>query len=118
MPMSSRIKAFVAYLFLALGAILILLISRDDRYSAFHARQSIALTLVAILAPLVWAPIAYVVSFIPFAGPILASASFGLVIALGMVLTIVWLIGMMHALRADADPLPFVGGVAARWLGA
>ena len=47
MSMSSRIKAFLAYLFLALGGVIVLLLSKNDRYDAFHARQSIALTIVA-----------------------------------------------------------------------
>ena len=118
MSIGSRIKAFLAYLFLALGGILILLISRKDGFAAFHARQSIALTIVAILAPIIWAPVAYVVGFIPFAGPLLASASFALVIALFIVLIVVWIIGMVRALRAEMSPLPFVGGLATRWLGA
>ena len=118
MSMSSRIKAFLAYLFLALGGVIVLLLSKNDRYAAFHARQSIALTIVAVLAPIIWAPIAYVIGLIPFVGPLLSSSSFALVIALFIVLIVVWIMGMVRALRGEVSPLPFVGGVATRWLGA
>ena len=70
MSMSSRIKAFLAYLFLALGGIDHTAYQQNDRFAAFHARQSIALTIVAILAPIIWAPIAYVIALHPLCWPV------------------------------------------------
>lgn len=115
MPFGSRIKAFLAYLFLAVGGLIILLFNRKDRFAAFHARQSVLLTVVAILGPLVWVLCAYPVSFIPFVGPILASASFALVIALFMALIIAWIVGMVFALRAQPKFVPFFGELTKRF---
>lgn len=117
MPLSSRIKAFFAYLFLAVGALLVLLFSRKDRFAVYHARQSIVITVVAIAAPVVWAVPAYLVAFIPFVGPILAAASFTLVIAAFIALFVAWVSGLVYALQAAPKPVPFFGDLAKRWMG-
>lgn len=118
MPMSSRVKAFVAYLFLAVGGIVVLLVSRRDAYAAFHARQSIALTLVAVVGSAVLMVICYLVALIPRIGPPLGMAAFALVIGLLLALLFAWVKGMLNALRAKVVPAPVVGAVASRWLGA
>jgi uncharacterized membrane protein len=115
MPMSSRIKAFLAYLFLALGAILVLLISRKDRFAVFHARQSLILTGAALLTLVVWVVIAYPLSWIPLLGPPLASGTFGLVIAAFAALIVAWVLGMVYALRAKEKRVPLIGNTVKRW---
>ena len=116
MSMSSRVKAFIAYLFLAVGGIVILAISRNDRYASFHARQSVAITLVAIIGSAVLMAGCYLIAMIPGVGAVLATASFALVICLLLAMLYSWIMGMIHALRSNYVPAPFVGGVAARWL--
>lgn len=112
MPMSSRLKAFLAYLFLALGGALVLLFSRKDHFAVFHARQSLTLTAAAILTLVVWILVAYPLSWIPFVGPVLASSTFGLVIAAFAVLIVGWVMGMVYALRAKERHVPLIGGLA------
>jgi uncharacterized membrane protein len=116
MPLTSRLKAFFAYLFLAVGGIVILAISRNDRFAAFHARQSVAITLVAIIGSAVLTGICYLIAMIPSVGAVLASASFALVICLLLAMLYAWIAGMINALRANFVSAPFVGGFAARWL--
>lgn len=115
MSMSSRIKAFLAYLFLAVGGIVILAVSRNDRFATFHARQSVAITLVAIVGSVVLSAVCYLIAMIPGVGAVLASAAFALVISLLLAMLYAWIAGMINALRANYASAPFVGGVAARW---
>ena len=115
MPMGSRIKAFVAYLFFALGATLVLLFSRKDRFAVFHTRQSLILTGVAVLTVLLWIVVAYPLAWIPYFGPVAASATFGLVIATAIGLAVAWIVGMANALRAETKRLPMVGNLVKRW---
>lgn len=115
MPAGSRIKAFLAYLLLAIGAGAVLLFSRNDRFAAYHARQSLVLTLVAVLTPFAWVLVAYPLSWIPLFGPPAASATFGLVIATFIVLFVAWIAGMVFALRAQTREVPLVGALAKRW---
>lgn len=115
MSFGSRIKAFLAYLFLAVGGLIILLFNRKDRFAVFHARQSVFLTVVAIAGPMVWAVCAYPLSFVPYVGPILASASFALVIAMFMAIIIAWIAGMVFALRAQPKFVPFFGEYTKRF---
>jgi uncharacterized membrane protein len=112
---SSRIKALLAYLFLALGGALVLLFSRKDQFAVFHARQSLILTAAAILMVLLWLLVAYPLSWIPFAGPVLASSTFGLVIAAFALLIVGWIMGMIHALRAEEQRVPLIGNLVKRW---
>ena len=114
MPVASRLKAFFAYLLFALGAAVVLLVSRNDRFAAFHARQSLLLTAVALITPLAWVVIAYPISWIPLLGPPIASATFGLVIAAFLALVVAWVMGMVYALRAQERKLPLVGGLGKR----
>lgn len=115
MPMSCRLKAFLAYLFLALGGALVLLFSRKDHFAAFHARQSLTLTAAAVVTILGWILVAYPLSWIPFAGPILASSTFGLVIASFAVLFVCWVMGMIYAVRAEERRVPLIGNLVKRW---
>ena len=115
MPTSSRIKAFLAYLFLALGGVLVLLFSRKDRFAVFHARQSLILTGVAILTVVGWFVVAYPLSWIPLLGPPLASGTFGLVIAAFAALIVGWVMGMVYALRAKERRVPLIGNLVKRW---
>ena len=115
MPIGSRIKAFVAYLFFALGAALVLLFSRKDQFAVFHARQSLILTGVGILSVFVWVLVAYPLAWIPYFGPVAASATFGLVIAAFIALAVGWIMGMVNALRAETKRLPMVGNLVKRW---
>lgn len=112
---SSRLKAFLAYLFLALGGALVLLFSRKDQFAIFHARQSLTLTGAAVLTVLFWLLVAYPLSWIPFAGPVLASSTFGLVIAAFALLIVGWILGMIHALRAQERRVPLIGSLVKRW---
>lgn len=117
MPLSSRLKAFFAYLFFAVGGIVVLAVSRNDHYASFHARQSLAITLVAIVWSGILLLFSYLIALIPLVGPVLASASVALVIGLLLALLYSWIRGMVNALRSNYASAPFVGGFAARWLG-
>jgi len=109
-----RYLAFLAYLFGIFGWLYVLLFHRKDEFAVYHAKQSIALTVLAIGAPVVWAIVAWVLSWIPLIGPISAAALFALVILVYIYIAIAWIIGMVNALRAKATPLPIIGGRAAR----
>src|SRR4051812_36758745 len=102
---SSQILAFLAYALLIVGWGIVMLVGRRDRFAAYHARQSLVLSLAVITAPLVWLVIGWAVAWIPWVGPILWAASFSLVIGLAILAVIAWLAGMVHAARAQVRPL-------------
>ena len=82
---------------------------RTDTFAVFHAQQSLRLTIFLVAIPAAWALGAFFVSLIPFVGPLLASATFGLVIAAIITLFIVWIIGMLNALRGRWSLVPMFG---------
>ena len=57
---------------------------------------------------------AWIVSWIPLAGPIISAALFSLVILIYIFLAVIWVIGMVYALQAKIKPVPVLGGWAER----
>jgi uncharacterized membrane protein len=104
-----RMLAFVAYLLGILGWLYVLLCQRRSRFAVYHAKQSLGLTLVAVATPAIWAVGAWLFSWIPLAGPLVAATGFSLVILAYVVLGVAWITGMANALSAKTKPLPLVG---------
>ena len=111
---NSKLAAFLAYLLPILGWVYVFAFYRKDKFAMFHTKQAITIILMAIVGPIVWAVIAWVLALIPWIGGPLAISLFALVIALYIALLIVWLMGLLHAWRAKLKPLPLVGSWAAR----
>ena len=110
--------AFLAYLLLVIGWLYVFLFCRRDELAMYHAKQSIMLVVAATGGTILWAVLAWVVLFIPLAGPLVSASSFSLVIALYLTLLIDWVLGMIYALQARYVPLPIIGGLAQRYLSA
>jgi uncharacterized membrane protein len=109
-----KTPAFLAYLLSILGWLYVLLFQREDKLAVYHAKQSLVLTLTAIGALVVWALGTWILCWIPLVGPLLAAATFALVILLYLFLGVAWIIGMVYALQTKMKPLPIVGGWAER----
>lgn len=113
----SRHAAFLAYLLPILGWLYVFLFHRDNEFAVFHAKQSVTLTVVIILVPILWAVLAWAMFWIPTVGGILAASSFTLVMMVFIAAFFVWIVGMVNAARARLVPLPIFGGLVARYLG-
>ena len=111
---SSQTLAFLAYALLIVGWFLVMLVARRDRFAAYHARQSLALSLALLIAPLVWAVLAWLMAWIPTVGVVVSAASFSLVIGLYLIAIVAWISGMVNAAKAQVRPLPFFGDWARR----
>lgn len=106
---NSRVWAVAAYLLLAVGGLLVYLLNRKDEFAIFHARQSLWLTFLAIFVPGAWVVVAWLIALIPLVGPLLAVASFSLVIAFILAWLAAWIFGMIHALSGRQTGVPFFG---------
>lgn len=107
----SNLSAFLAYLLPIIGWLYVLVARRNDDLALHHTRQAITLVLAAIVTFVIWAVFAWLITWVRYLGPVLAVASFGLVIATYAVLGVLWLIGVASALRSGMKPLPITG----RW---
>ena len=93
----SKLLAFLAYLLSILGFIIVLLLARKERFAMYHASQSLMLFISSVVV--------HVGSmFIPFLGGLIRWI-------LGIVLFVLWIIGMINALTGKQKPLPIIG----RW---
>ena len=104
MSLSERISAAVAYL-PVIGWIYTYFVQRKSQLTMFHLRQSISLfgTLIAVLV--LWAVVAWVITWIPY-GVIFGVALFALVMAAFFVGAVAWLVGIVNALRGLMNEVP------------
>lgn len=113
MAVSQRIPGFLAYLLLPVGWLYVLVFQRRNPWAVFHCKQAIALVGWLLAISIGWAIIGWVLAWIPYAF-IFSVALFTLVIAAYIFGGILWIVGMINALRGRARPLPIVGAWARR----
>jgi uncharacterized membrane protein len=111
---SNKLPAFLAYLLPVLGWLYAFMAYRQDKLVVYHTKQSMMLVITAVGAFAIWVILGWLVTFIPFAGAVVAIATFALVIALYIALLVSWIIGMVYALQAKLKPVPMVGDWAER----
>ena len=109
MSQSSRYLAFLSYLFSLPGALVVLLVRRDDPFSVYHARQSLTLAIIGIATPVIWAIVAWALAWIPTFGAMLGVILFALVIATYTGILFSWIAGMIYSLQGQVRPLPLFG---------
>ncbi|HWQ14504.1 MAG TPA: hypothetical protein VNL77_17030 [Roseiflexaceae bacterium] len=114
MSTQSRTIALVTYLLPLVGPLGALAGRRADPLVRYHALQALAIDLGALALPLLWAALGWLLAWVPTAGPVLALASFGLVLAFEVLLLAGRLLGMAWALRGQLRPAPLVGAWAER----
>jgi uncharacterized membrane protein len=111
---SEKYLAFLAYFIPIGGWLYILLFRRERGFARYHAKQSLALTLLAIGSLIVWAIAAWVFAWVPLVGPIISVLLFTMVMVVYVIVAIDWVLGMVYALQTRLEPIPFIGGWAER----
>ena len=111
---SSKILAFLAYLLLVPGWLVVLLFFRKDQHAKFHAKQSLVLNLFVFLLLVVWFVLTWLLVGVSFIGPLLAWFAFAIVIFFYIYALIAWITGMLRAFQPKAKPLALVGTWAAK----
>lgn len=91
----SVLWATLAYVLSIVGFLLVVGMRKHDRYAMFHAKQSLILFFGFVIAWLVEA-------VVPFVGWFVGAV-------LTVLLVILWVIGIVNALRGKETPLPVVG---------
>lgn len=109
---ASFYPAFVAYLLGPLGWLYVVLFQRRNRFAVYHTVQAIGLLLFVMAMFVGWYLLTWVLNWIPLAGPLLGIMSFALVIAALIAAGVLWIVGMIHALRGRTTPLPMIGHYA------
>ena len=113
---TAQIFACLAYLLNIVGALYVLLFRRKDAFAVYHAKQSLGITLVAIVVFIAWVVIGWLLSWIPYIGLIFAMALFSLVIVAYIVLIRDYIIGLVYVFHAKMQPVPIVGRIIIRLL--
>ena len=114
MTIANRIFAFLSYLLLIPGWLFVLIFRRKQPAEVAHARQSMVINLILFVFLLLWFVLTWLVLAIPLMGPLVAWFGFAIYIAIGIFLLVIWILGMVRALRGDQKPLAIVGGWAAK----
>ena len=114
MTTANKIFAFLSYLLLIPGWLFVLIFRRKHPSELVHARQSMVINIAPILGIVLWFVLTWLVVAIPIMGPLFAWFAFALFIVVAIFLIIMWIIGMVRALRGIHKPLAIVGGWAAK----
>jgi uncharacterized membrane protein len=104
-----RFAAFIAYLLPVVGWLIVYLFYRDDEFAVFHTKQAVMLAILVVATPIVWAIGSWLVLWLPTAGPLIAAASFTLVMLVAFAALVLWILGMAYALQGKRQALPIVG---------
>jgi uncharacterized membrane protein len=114
MTFTNKIFAFLSYLLLIPGWLVVLIFRRKQEAELVHARQSLVINLAAFLFFVVWLLLTWLLIGIPLMGPLLAWFAFALVITVWIFLVVMLIMGMIRALSGSQKPLAIVGGWAAK----
>ena len=114
MTTANKIFAFLSYLLLIPGWLFVLIFRRKHPSELGHARQSMVINLVPLLALVLWFVLTWLLIAIPIMGPLTAWFAFAIVITILFFLIALWITGMIRALRGEQKPLAIVGGWAAK----
>ncbi len=112
MSASQRISAAIGYI-PVLGWIYVFFVQRKDPFATFHLRQSLGLVLSMLGIFLLWAVVAWIITWIPY-GDVFAVAVFSLVLVAWVAGAIAWLVGVVNALRGLMNGVPLFGSWASR----
>jgi uncharacterized membrane protein len=114
MKTTNRFPAFLAYFLLIFGCLYVFIFRRKDKFAVYHAKQSLLIVLAALVTPVVWLAITWLLSWLPF-GFLLGMALFSLALAAYVFLAVIWLLGMFNVAQTVTQPLPIIGGWA-KWI--
>lgn len=105
----SKLFAVLAYLLGIIGFLIVLLAKKEDRFAMFHAKQSLVLSIVALI---IWIPgsiIASIFFVIPFIGWVIGGLLWMLLLLLSLGLLVFVVIGIINAVNMQEKPLPLIG---------
>ena len=114
MPTINRFPAFLAYFLLIFGCLYVFIFQRKDAFALYHAKQSLLIMLTALIAPLIWAVLTWLLAWLPF-GFLVGITLFSLVVATYIFLVVIWLLGMLYVSQTKTKPLPIIGAWA-KWI--
>jgi len=106
----NRTLAFLAYLIPVIGPLFVLRFNRKNGFALYHACQALALTIAAVLIPIVWVVLGWMMIWVPLAGAVFAVSLFALVIAAYLTIAISLLLGLVNSLRGRTSSALIFGG--------
>ncbi len=112
MSTSMRLPGFIAYI-PVIGWIYLAIFESRNAFAKFHMRQSVGLVLFLALVTSAWVVIAWLSGWVPFLFT-LGMALFSLVLVTYFVGAILWIVGMVNALRCREALLPMIGSYSNR----
>ena len=108
----NKFFAFLSYILFIPGWLIVLIFRRKHPTELHHARQSLMINLSIFGFLVIWFVLTWLLIAIPIMGPLVAWFAFALVIVIYFYLAIIWLVGLLRAIRGNQKPLAIVGGWA------
>jgi hypothetical protein len=107
--------AIVAYITL-IGFIIAIVMhgNKKTQLGAYHLRQVLGLFLTGFAGWIALMVLAFILAFIPVAGPILVMLIW---FCFGVGLLVCWVMGLIAAINRQMKPMPLVGPLYEKWFG-
>lgn len=105
----SKLFAVLAYLLGIIGFLIVLLAKREDKFAMYHAKQSLVISIIALI---IWIPgsiIASIFFIIPIIGWVIGGLLWLVLMLLSLVLLVFVVIGIINAINMRETPLPIIG---------
>lgn len=106
----NRVLAFLSYLLPFVGSIVAIVADRKNAFALYHACQALAMFLAAVLLPIAWLVVAWLAAWVPLAGATFSAASFALVMVGYVAVALLWVSGLVNALRSEQLRQLFIVG--------
>jgi uncharacterized membrane protein len=113
---SSRLAAAAAYLFSVLGVAFVVLAKRKDPFAVLHAKRSLGIFVFCAFIGISWFILLMLLSMLPYVGFPLGVIFFAVVMAALGYCAVLWIYGIVRALRGREARFPLLSDWTDRWI--
>ncbi|MGC9521935.1 MAG: hypothetical protein ACP5HG_08660 [Anaerolineae bacterium] len=113
---NDAVFATLAYVIPIVGPLYVLLARKVRTEAVPHPLQALVIHLSVFVIPLLWGVVAWPLSWLPIAGPLVSATLFSLVILAYIYTAIVWIVGLVHAIQGKPVLLPLIWNLSRGWL--
>ena len=112
--LAPNVASALAYVLGIITGVIFLAIEKENRFVRFHAAQSVAVTIVLIVASIALSVLSTFLAFVPLLGWIVA---FLLSVGLFFATVVLWVLLMWRAYQGREWEVPIAGGIARKIMG-
>ncbi len=107
-----KIFAVIAYLLGIIGFLIVLLAKKDNKFAMYHAKQSLVLSIAALIIFIPGSIVTAIIGIVPVIGWIIALVLSLVMMLIGLGFLVFVVLGIINAINLQMKPLPIIGKFA------